>query len=105
MLANQNLDRDLDMLDRHGRVVIVGNRGRIEIDPRKTMKLDLSIRGSSLHNADAAELKEVHAAFRAGLESGYLKPRIAQRMSLAEAPAAHHRVLESGNNGKIVLIP
>src|SRR5689334_5173398 len=34
MLANVNLDNDLDLLALHGRVVVIGNRGRIEIDPR-----------------------------------------------------------------------
>ena len=37
MLANVNLDRDLDVLAFRGRVMVVGNRGRIEIDPRKIM--------------------------------------------------------------------
>ena len=35
MLANVNLDRDLDVLALRGRVVVIGNRGRVEIDPRK----------------------------------------------------------------------
>src|SRR5262249_38892206 len=37
MLGNVNLDRDLGLLARHGRVVVVGNRGRIEINPRDAM--------------------------------------------------------------------
>ncbi|HYR09120.1 MAG TPA: zinc-binding dehydrogenase, partial [Longimicrobium sp.] len=37
MLANVNLDRDLDVLAPRGRVVVIGNRGRVEIDPRKLM--------------------------------------------------------------------
>ena len=40
MLANVNLDRDLDVLAFRGRVMVVGNRGRIEIDPRKIMSKD-----------------------------------------------------------------
>src|SRR4029450_5664205 len=39
-LANVNLDNDLTALGFGGRVVIVGNRGRIEIDPRKAMAKD-----------------------------------------------------------------
>jgi NADPH2:quinone reductase len=37
MLANVNLDRDLEVLAFGGRVVVIGNRGRVEIDPRKAM--------------------------------------------------------------------
>ena len=51
MLANVNLDRDLDVLAPHGRVVVIGNRGRVEIDPRKTMARDAAILGMTLFNA------------------------------------------------------
>ncbi len=34
MLANVNLDKDLKLLAENGRVAVIGNRGRIEIDPR-----------------------------------------------------------------------
>ena len=34
MLANVNLDKDLKLLTEGGRVAIIGNRGKIEIDPR-----------------------------------------------------------------------
>ena len=48
MLANVNLQRDLDLLARHGRVIIVGNRGTIEINPRATMAKETSIIGCML---------------------------------------------------------
>merc|ERR1712137_1484486 len=45
MLANVNLDNDLTMLRRNGRVAVVGNRGTVTIDPRKTMAVDGAILG------------------------------------------------------------
>ena len=51
MLANVNLDRDLDVLAFRGRVMVVGNRGRIEIDPRKIMSKDGAILGMTMFNA------------------------------------------------------
>src|SRR5690606_803622 len=48
MLANGNLDRDLTLLAPKGRVVVIGNRGRIEIDPRQTMGKELAILGTTL---------------------------------------------------------
>lgn len=105
MLANVNLDRDLDMLNRRGRVVIVGNRGKLEIDPRKTMTGDLSILGMSLANAEPAELAEIHAAIEAALECGILAPHITERLPLEQAGESHRKVMEPGQNGKIVLIP
>lgn len=105
MLANVNLDHDLDVLALRGRVVVIGNRGRVEIDPRKTMGKDGTILGMTLFNADARELREIHAGIAAGLENGTLKPVIGKELPLADAPKAHVEVMEPGAFGKIVLIP
>ena len=51
MLANVNLDRDLEVLALRGRVMVVGNRGRVEIDPRKMMGKDGTILGMTMFNA------------------------------------------------------
>ena len=105
MLANVNLDRDLDVLAQQGRVVVIGNRGRIEIDPRKAMGRDAAILGMTLFNATRAHLEEIHAGIVAGLENGTLNPVIGKEMSLADAAKAHAAVMESGALGKIVLVP
>jgi NADPH2:quinone reductase len=105
MLANVNLDHDLDLLAPHGRVVVVGSRGRVEIDPRKTMARDAAILGMTLFNATRDDLEEIHAGLVAGLEDGTLNPVIAREMPLAEAPAAHVAVMAPGALGKIVLVP
>jgi NADPH:quinone reductase len=105
MLANVNLDRDLDLLAPHGRVVVIGNRGRIEIDPRKSMARDATILGMTLFNATRAHLEEIHAGLVAGLENGSLKPVIGKELALADAAKAHVAVMESGALGKIVLVP
>jgi NADPH2:quinone reductase len=105
MLANVNLDRDLDVLALHGRVVVIGNRGRIEIDPRKAMGRDGTILGMTLFNATRADLEEIHAGIVAGLENGSLSPVIGKELPLADAPKAHVAVMESGALGKIVLVP
>jgi NADPH:quinone reductase len=105
MLANVNLDKDLGVLARGGRVVVIGNRGRVEIDPRAAMGRDASILGMSLLNAGAPELARIHAALVAGLESGALRPVVGREMALADATRAHEAVMEPGAYGKIVLIP
>ena len=105
MLANVNLDRDLDVLAQEGRVVVIGNRGRIEIDPRKAMGRDAAILGMTLFNATRAHLEEIHAGIVAGLENGTLNPVIGKEMSLGDAVKAHAAVMESGALGKIVLVP
>jgi NADPH2:quinone reductase len=105
MLANVNLDRDLTLLAGRGRVAIVGNRGRIEIDPRQAMSRDAAIVGMALANTTPDEVREIHAAIIAGLANGTLKPIIREKLPLAEAPHAHERVLKAGAYGKIVLVP
>lgn len=105
MLANVNLDKDLNILAQNGRVVVIGNRGTVEINPRAAMGRDASILGMSLLNASAQELSSIHAALVAGLENGTLRPVVSREMPLADAPQAHKAVMEPGAYGKIVLVP
>jgi NADPH2:quinone reductase len=105
MLANVNLDHDLDVLARNGRIVVIGNRGRVEIDPRKAMARDGAILGMTLFNATPEELHEIHAGLVAGLENGTLNPVIGKEFPLADATKAHVAIMESAAYGKIVLVP
>ncbi|HEX8087900.1 MAG TPA: NADPH:quinone reductase [Blastocatellia bacterium] len=105
MLANVNLGNDLKVLAKHGRVVVVGNRGSVEINPRDAMGRDAAILGMTLMNASERELAGIHAALVAGLENGTLRPIVGREVPLADAPRAHEAVMEPGAYGKIVLIP
>ncbi len=105
MLANVNLGNDLNVLAAGGRVVVIGSRGTVEIDPRATMGREAAILGMSLFSATASELASVHAALVAGLENGMLRPIIGQEMALSAAPAAHRAIMEPGAYGKIILLP
>jgi NADPH:quinone reductase len=105
MLANVNLAKDLTVLAKNGRVVVVGNRGTIEINPREAMKRDASILGMTLMNATEHELAGIHAALVAGMRNGTLRPVVGREFPLAEAAAAHEAVMAPGSYGKIVLTP
>jgi NADPH2:quinone reductase len=96
MLANVNLAKDLTVLAKHGRVVVVGNRGTVEINPRETMGRDADIRGMTLMNATDEDLRGIHAAIAAGLENGTLRPTVGRELPLADASKAHETVLEPG---------
>ena len=104
MLANVNLERDLNLLAKRGRVVVIGSRGRIEIDPRLTMSRESTILGMTLMNATTDELASIHSAIHAGLENSTLRPVIDVEMPLADAPRAHEEVMKGGSRGKIVLV-
>jgi NADPH2:quinone reductase len=104
MLANVNLDKDLGLLAPRGRVVVVGNRGRVEIDARQTMSRDAAILGMTLMNTTPEDRVRIHAALGAGFANGTLTPIVGRDFPLADAPAAHVAVLAPGAFGKIVLV-
>lgn len=103
MAAHLNLDKDLTVLAHGGRIVVIGSRGRIDIDPRLTMGRDSSVMGLLIFNAPAQDLVEIHAALGAGLAHGTLNPVVGREIPLADASRAHDAVLLPGALGKIVL--
>ncbi|MGH9713364.1 MAG: NADPH:quinone reductase [Candidatus Acidiferrales bacterium] len=105
MLANVNLGKDLTILAPHGRVVVIGSRGTIEINPRDAMTRDAAILGMTLWNIPPQDMASIQAAIVAGLENESLRPVVGQEIPLSEAPRAHLAVMEPGAHGKIVLIP
>jgi len=105
MLANVNLAKDLGALALRGRIVVIGNRGAIEINPRDAMARDAAVLGMTLFNVNAQDMAAIHAALVAGLENKSLRPVIGKELPLAEAARAHREVLEPGAYGKIVLKP
>lgn len=105
MLANVNLDHDLTIVAPGGRIVVIGNRGRVEIDARKIMGKDCAVYGLALWGIPPDDIRRAHQAIIAGLESGALNPVVGKEMPLADAAKAHVAVMEPGAHGKIVLIP
>lgn len=105
MLANVNLGKDMGIVAQDGRVVVIGSRGTVEIDPRDVMRRDAAILGMVLMNASERDISRIHAALGASLESGIVQPVIGKEFPLSEAPRAHHEILESAAYGKIILIP
>ena len=105
MAAHTNLGKDLALLAKNGRVIVVGSRGPVEVTPRDIMGRDADIRGMTLMNAAEPELKGIHTAIIAGLESGALRPVIGKEIPLAEIAQAHEAVLAPGSQGKIVVLP
>lgn len=104
-LANVNLGKDLNVVANRGRIVVIGNRGTIEINPRAAMLRDAVIYGLALWNATAEELASIHAALVAGLANGSLRPVVGQELPLEEAARAHGAVMQPGAYGKTVLLP
>ena len=70
LLANVNLGDDLSALAHDGRVVVVGSRGTVELDPRDLMNTDGAVLGMLLPNATSQDLSAAHAAVGKGLREG-----------------------------------
>ncbi len=103
MLADHNLAIDLELIAHFGRIVIIGNRGEIEINPRSTMAKESSITGMAVWNASEKEHKETFDAISAYLENGVLKPEIGDEYPLSEAQTAQEAILSDHSSGKMIL--
>lgn len=52
MFAGKNLEDDMQMITRHGRVVVIGSRGGLEITPRLLMAKESAVIGMAIwHSA------------------------------------------------------
>jgi NADPH:quinone reductase len=89
MLANVNLPYDAKLLVNNGRVIVIGSRGEVTINPRELMARRASIRAFTLWGITAAEEADIHAVLFAGLENGTLRPVVGKVLPLAEAARAH----------------
>lgn len=105
MLANVNLATDLEVVALGGTIVVIGNRGTIEINPRMLMAREATLTGMVVLNASTGDLAAIHAALYTGLENKTLRPVIAAEFPLAEAAKAHRVVMGPTHAGKVVLIP
>jgi NADPH2:quinone reductase len=105
MASHLNLAKDLSIIARYGRIVVIGCRGPIEIHPRETMIRDASILGMHLSNPTPREFEEIWSALGAGFANGTLRPVVGREFPLREAARAQEAVMEPGSYGKIVLIP
>lgn len=104
MLANRNLALDLELMGRNGRIVIIGSRGEIQINPRDIMAKELRMTGMVLSQAPPDELEEAYTGLSVKIQEHALNPVIAEEIPLTEASRAHEIIMSPGAKGKIVLV-
>lgn len=105
LLANVNLGDDLTALARNGRVVVVGNRGTVEVNPRDLMNVEGAVLGVMASLATPQETAAADAAVAAGLRESRLRPVVGREMALVDAPRAHRHIMERPALGRLVLVP
>uniref|UniRef100_A0A3Q1B9U6 Enoyl reductase (ER) domain-containing protein n=1 Tax=Amphiprion ocellaris TaxID=80972 RepID=A0A3Q1B9U6_AMPOC len=104
MLANSNLNKDLQMVAKRGRIVIIGSRGPIEINPEDIMAKEALVTAVVIFYAKPEENKQSAAYFFSGMEAGWLRPLVGPKYTLDKAAQAHKDIIESsGAAGKMIL--
>ena len=110
MIGGDYLQRNLDVLARDGRLVLIGRQGGVksEIDIMPILLKRLTITGSTLRARSVAEkgalAQAVYAHVWPLLEAGRVSPIIHATFPLADAAEAH-RVMEASTHiGKLVLV-
>jgi NADPH2:quinone reductase len=105
MLANINLSKDTELLKMGGTVVVIGSRGKVEIDPRFLMGKDAGIIGMNLGIVSCdRDWEDMGAGLTAGFENGTLTPIVDKEYPLSKAGDAHRDIIESsGAKGNLIL--
>lgn len=104
------LDRNLRALAPDGRLVVIGLQGgsRAEVDLGRLLSRRLSVLGTTLRALPAERKAEIIAGVRANvwrwIESGEVRPVVAETYALADAGAAHRRLEAGGVRGKLLLV-
>lgn len=104
MAAHLSLGQVLPCLAYGGRVVVIGSRGPVEINPRDLMPRDAAIMGMTYRRGGPEQVRRMNEGIAPLLAAGQIKPVIGRTFPLAEAAAAHRAVLEPGALGKMVLL-
>lgn len=103
MLSNANLGRDLEILALFGRVIVIGCRDRVEINPRLMMSKDTSIVGMTIFNVTPNEKQMMMRDLSDGFDQGKLRPQVGYKYKLSEAAIAHSDILKNKAVGKRIL--
>ncbi|XP_040567180.1 zeta-crystallin [Lepeophtheirus salmonis] len=103
-LSNINLQKDLNMISRGARIMIVGCRGNIEINPRLLMFPEARIMGVAVTASTDDEWDLMEKAIQQGFKNKVLKPIIDKEYHLENIADAHKDIIESkGAKGKLIL--
>lgn len=103
MLANVNLETDLNMIAKYGRIVVVGSRGSLDFNPRGTMAKEADILGMAIWNFTPDQYNEALHAIRGFLQAGLIKPIVGEELPLAKAGEAQAAIIDHQAKGKMVL--
>ena len=105
MLANENLAEDLQLLALQGRVIVIGSRGPVMINPRDLMVRAATVSGILILDLSREERWKIDQAVCEALRLRKINPVIGKIFPLSLAAEAHEAILTRGAAGKIILLP
>ena len=104
MLANENLAIDTQVIADAGRIVIVGSRDTIEINPRDIMGTEAIVTAVNVGKMPAKDKESAWEELRKFLTDETVVPLIGRQFSLNEATEAHQEMMEGSGNGRTVFL-
>ncbi|KAI5701082.1 hypothetical protein M8J75_005919 [Diaphorina citri] len=102
--SNIMLPNDLSLINKRGRICVVGSRGQVQLNPRGFMQTEVQIHGVSLLSQTPEEGRHTAAVLTQGAADGWVKPNINYEFFLDELPEAHKALMQPGTHrGKLVV--
>lgn len=101
--AHINLGADAAMVAQNGRIVVVGSRGEVSIDPRNLMRKEAMVVGVMLFAATVQELADSARDLEDIFATSNVAPVVGETFAMNDAPRAHEAVIANAKAGKIVL--
>ncbi|CEF67822.1 Quinone oxidoreductase [Strongyloides ratti] len=105
VLANVNLDKDLDLVGKKGKIVIIGNRGMAQIDARKLMAKESMITGVGLAHTTPQEFPVIGSTLSTLLNQKKIFPIIQKIGKLEDLSQLHDEIMDPNvtRTGKITV--
>jgi NADPH2:quinone reductase len=104
MMSQRNLNHDVALVADGGRIALVANSGRIDLDLGPTGRT-IALFGVSIIHTEPGAINRALTAIDAGLANRTLRPIVGREFPLAEAAAAHRALEAGGALGNLVLVP
>ncbi len=104
MLANENLEMDMQIIADNGRIVIVGSRDSIEITPRHLMGNEALVTAASVARMTLEDKEEALHVIMNFIENDAIKPLIGKKFTLDDPAKAHKEMMEGSGNGRTVFV-
>lgn len=104
MLANKNLEMDMQIIAVNGCIVIVGSRGSINITPRHLMGNEALVTAVNVGRMTVEDKEEALHGVMSFIENDAIKLLIGKKFTLDKAAKAHKEMMEGSGNGRTVFV-